>query len=220
MGVHAKLLAAQQEIAGIDKTGHNTHFDYDFFEEREVLRVAKSALTNAGLAFFYSVEEVTDREVQTKRGNQELLTDVRMVCTLFDAESGDSISGGAIGRGQDGQDKGINKAIVAGLKYWLLKVLMIPTGDDTESDANTADGNVPPEKTTAASKKPTEKPAKEPSKKPPADTEKKRVATRLKKLLAGGAMLPAVGLKKCHASYAEGNVDSMKRAIAWIKEQQ
>ena len=143
MSVHKKLLEAQKAITAIGKTGHNDHFDYDFFEEREVLRVARGALNDAGLVFFYSVDDVSDREVTTSRGRAELLTDVRMTCTIYDSESGESVQGGAIGRGQDGQDKGVNKAIVAGLKYWLLKVLMIPTDDDTERNENTnAGGNV------------------------------------------------------------------------------
>ena len=137
MGIHAKLLEAQRSITAIAKTGHNDHFKYDFFEEREVLKVAREALNDAGVAFFYSVDSVSDREVTTSRGREELLTDVTMTCTLYDGESGESVSGGAIGRGQDGQDKGINKAIVAGLKYWLLKTLMIPTDDDTERTENT-----------------------------------------------------------------------------------
>lgn len=136
MSIYAKLLAAQKSITAIGKTGHNSHFNYDFFEEREVLRVAREALNNAGLAFLYSVDDVSDQAVTTAKGKEELLTDVRMTCTIYDAESGESVSGGAIGRGQDGQDKGVNKAIVAGLKYWLLKTLMIPTDDDTERDEN------------------------------------------------------------------------------------
>jgi hypothetical protein len=140
--IYRKLLAAQKTITGIAKTGHNKHFDYAFFEEREVLKVAREALNDAGLAFFYSVEGVQDREVKTTKGKEELLTDVFMVCTIADAESGETFTGKAIGRGQDGQDKGVNKAIVAGLKYWLLKTLMIPTNDDTERDEHTnPDGN-------------------------------------------------------------------------------
>lgn len=137
MGIHAKLLIAQQKITGIGKTGHNDHFNYAFFEEREVLRVAREALNDAGLAFHYSVESVSDREVETKSGRVEWLTDVFMNVTLFDAESGEKVEGKAIGRAQDGQDKGVNKAIVAGLKYWLLKELMIPTEDDTERTEHT-----------------------------------------------------------------------------------
>jgi hypothetical protein len=142
MGIHARLLQAQQKITGIAKTGHNKHFDYAFFEEREVLKVAREALGDAGLVFFYSVEDVSDREVETKRGTAEWITDVRMTCTIYDSETGDALTGKAIGRAQDGQDKGINKAIVAGLKYWLLKMLMIPTEDDTERTENTVpEGN-------------------------------------------------------------------------------
>lgn len=144
MSVHAKLLEAQKKVAAVAKTGHNQHFNYNFFEEREVLKVAREALTDAGLAFIYSVEDVRDREVTTSSGREELLTDAHMLCTIFDAESGDEVSGRAVGRGQDGQDKGVNKAIVAGLKYWLLKTLMIPTDDDIESDENTnPSGNHP-----------------------------------------------------------------------------
>ena len=164
MSIHAKLLAAQKAVHGIAKTGHNQHFNYKFFEEREVLAVTREALSGAGLAFIYSVEDATDREVETKNGRVEYLTDVRMVCTIYDAESGESLSGKAIGRGQDGQDKGINKAIVAGLKYWLLKTLMIPTEDDTERDENTnTEGNqrrAPREQ--PASKTPYLRPSSEP----------------------------------------------------------
>lgn len=144
MSIYQKLHKAQASVSGIEKTGRNSHFNYDFFEEREVLRVAREALSDAGLVFFYSVDDVSDRAVTTSKGREELLTDVRMTCTIFDAEGGESVTGKAIGRGQDGQDKGVNKAIVAGLKYWLLKTLMIPTGDDTERDENTSpEGNVP-----------------------------------------------------------------------------
>ncbi len=137
MSIAARLLEAQKKITGIAKTGTNAHFKYSFFEEREVLKVSREALNDAGLAFFYSVESVSDREVETRSGNAELLTDVFLLCSILDGESGERLDGKAIGRGQDGQDKGINKAIVAGVKYWLLKVLMIPTDDDTEKDEHT-----------------------------------------------------------------------------------
>ncbi len=137
MSIAARLLEAQKKITGIAKTGTNAHFKYSFFEEREVLKVSREALNDAGLAFFYSVESVSDREVETRSGNAELLTDVFLLCSILDGDSGERLDGKAIGRGQDGQDKGINKAIVAGVKYWLLKVLMIPTDDDTEKDEHT-----------------------------------------------------------------------------------
>lgn len=137
MSIHAKLLEAQKKITAIAKTGHNDHFNYGFFEEREVLRVSREALNEAGIVFHYSVESVSDREVETKSGRVEWLTDVFMGVALIDSETGERIDGKAIGRAQDGQDKGVNKAIVAGLKYWLLKELMIPTEDDTERNENT-----------------------------------------------------------------------------------
>ncbi len=122
--------------------------------------------------------------------------------TILTHESGEWLSGVSGAPIQKKDPQGVGSALTYLRRYSLAALCGIGQDDD--------DG-------IAASRKPPEK-AKEP-KEPKLDVETKLVATELKKLIAGGAMLPAAGMKKARASFATADVDSMKKAIAWFKEQ-
>src|SRR5699024_1473369 len=68
------------------------------------------------------------------RGNKEYIATVKMKFTFIDGETGEEISIHSIGEGQDAGDKAVYKAITGATKYALMKVFMIPTGDDPEQD--------------------------------------------------------------------------------------
>ena len=44
-----------------------------------------------------------------------------------------------IGQGEDAGDKGANKALTAAVKYILMKTFLIPTGEDADGDAPSAE---------------------------------------------------------------------------------
>jgi len=84
--------------------------------------------------------------VRTRSGHEELMTDLKIKLRVIDPADGSSVECTFFGRGQDNQDKGINKALVAGVKYGLLKLLMVSTGDDAEdakNDERTGGGSAP-----------------------------------------------------------------------------
>jgi hypothetical protein len=74
----------------------------------------------------------------TPSGKQALLT-LRFTWTLIDGDTGETISFQSIGTGADSGDKAAYKAATGALKYALLTVFLIPTGDDPESDSKTDD---------------------------------------------------------------------------------
>ena len=185
----AAMVAAQMEMEHAHKDGENPHFGNTFASLPVVIDATRPILNKHGLAV-----------IQLPGFEDGVAT----VETILAHESGEWLSGvsGAPIQKQDPQ--GVGSALTYLRRYSLAALCNIGQDDD--------DG-------TAAGRKPTEKPAEEPTKKTPTVTEAKRVATELKKLLAGGAMLPADGLTRCRASFAGGDTDSMKKAITWIKEQ-
>jgi hypothetical protein len=54
--------------------------------------------------------------------------------TLYDGESGEEMKFTILGQGEDSGDKGTYKAMTGATKYALMKLFLIPTGDDPEND--------------------------------------------------------------------------------------
>jgi len=58
-----------------------------------------------------------------------------MEAMFADSETGASITVTWIGEAMDGQDKGVNKALTAAVKYGLLKTMLASTGEDDPDGA-------------------------------------------------------------------------------------
>lgn len=127
----AKWANAVLAISTVGKSGHNSHHHYDYARESDVLVAARRALAENKIALLPTLLDHV-RDGQNTR--------VQIQFDLIDCETGYTRSQVWWAEGNDTQDKGINKAITAGLKYFLLRALMIPTGveaDDPDSgDAN------------------------------------------------------------------------------------
>ena len=63
-----------------------------------------------------------------------MLTTVNVRYGFIDSESGQELSGSAVGQGTDKGDKGVYKAITGAIKYIYMKSFNIPTGDDPENE--------------------------------------------------------------------------------------
>ena len=61
------------------------------------------------------------------------MTTVNMMIALICCETGEKIEVPWIGQGADKGDKGCYKAFTGGYKTFLMKMFMIPTGDDPEN---------------------------------------------------------------------------------------
>jgi hypothetical protein len=78
-----------------------------------------------------TVDKLEWRAVQTKNGEEKIAT----LTVRFTATDGkDKLEFTVIGEGQDRGDKATYKAMTGATKYALLKLFLIPTGDDPEKD--------------------------------------------------------------------------------------
>lgn len=126
-----KLVAVMATIDRIPKRGRNEYHAYDYATEADVSDHLRDAFKAHGLVLLPEVVEVSVREVGTKG---RVLTTATMRVTILDSESGETWTGQWAGSGVDAEDKGLYKAMTGGIKYWLMKTFLIPTGDDPERE--------------------------------------------------------------------------------------
>jgi hypothetical protein len=128
----AKVNAAMKSIDAVEKNGENRDIHYKYAADADVLQAARTAISNAGLAFFPSAVEVQRTPVDTQGKKPKTQTCVHFLMTMADIETGATFSCQWEGEAVDWDDKGTSKAIVSGIKYFLLKLFLIPTtdGDD------------------------------------------------------------------------------------------
>lgn len=128
-----KLAEVMASVDRIAKRGHNDHFHYDFATESDITAAIRKELATRFVMIVPTIKQLTWREVQTRSGKNDvccLLVDF----DVYDGESGDTLRFTMAGEGQDSGDKCVPKAMTSALKYALLKLFMIPTGDDPERE--------------------------------------------------------------------------------------
>lgn len=134
--IHTKMVAIMAVLGTLEPTGRNTHFRYDYFEASEVAGTFRKLFVKQGLSFVADVVDFDIKEGRTSKGGSTWLTTLKVLFTITDTYSGETISGHGIGQGDDPGDKGSNKAFAGALKYWLLKTFVVG-GEDAEADDRT-----------------------------------------------------------------------------------
>lgn len=129
-----KLCEVMSTVQYIQKLGYNSFHKYHYATEADVSEAIRKELTDRKIFLLPSVEEVSQRIITTREGNEQTVTKTRIKFTFLDAENDDSLEFVMEGEGQDPGDKGIYKAITGTTKYALMKAFLIPTGDDPEGD--------------------------------------------------------------------------------------
>jgi hypothetical protein len=137
----SKLAKVMQEVKYIQKRGINKHFGYKYATEADVNEKVREELANQNVIMLPSMKSHSLRETKTKNGNTEYIACVDMDFTFVDGETGESLTISMSGEGQDNGDKAIYKAISGTQKYALMKVFMIPTGNDPEGDEGADERN-------------------------------------------------------------------------------
>lgn len=157
----AKLAKISGEIGTVAKKGRNEHHGYNYVTEADLLAEVRAKLAAAGVAYFFSVESVSTREVhgaaQHKDGHFVFypakaghITEVIVSATFADSETGETYTVTGAGAGQDAGDKGVYKALTGAQKYLLMKTFLIATGDDPEGDSKVDKANAGEEKPSKA----------------------------------------------------------------------
>jgi len=129
-----KKNAVMAAIKYIQKTGRNEHQNYNYAKDEEILKHIREALLEVGLTF--SAEaigfEIT-HEIPTRSGSMRHIK-IDLVCGLTDTETGYAEHCKWLGAAADSGDKALYKAFTSGIKYFLMKTFLLPTGDDVEAD--------------------------------------------------------------------------------------
>jgi hypothetical protein len=136
-----KLSEVMNEVKYIQKKGFNKFHKYSYATESDVAEKVREELAKRNVMMIPSVKEHILREHTNRSGNVEYIVTIDMEFTFFDGDTGEEITFNMSGEGQDAGDKAIYKAITGAQKYALMKVFMIPTGDDPERDESVDERN-------------------------------------------------------------------------------
>lgn len=134
MELAQKLLNIMEAVKYIQKRGYNKFHKYSYATETDVAEAVREEMIKQKVVAIPTIIEDSLREVQSRKGDTNYIAKVKIKHTFIDIESGKSIEFIMVGEGQDAGDKAIYKAITGAQKYALMKLFMIPTGDDPELD--------------------------------------------------------------------------------------
>jgi hypothetical protein len=132
-----KLAEIMALVHRIPKRGRNDFHGYDYATEADIVEAVRGELAKRNLMI---LPRVTRREAvnivrTTNKGDKSvMLTFADMTFAVEDGDSGEVREFPWTGCGEDGGDKGIYKAMTGAEKYFLMKLFLIPTGDDPETD--------------------------------------------------------------------------------------
>lgn len=123
-----KLAEVMAEVERVAKHGRNDFHKYDYATESDIVAAVRSAMAARGIMMIPHVRSLNWR--QTEKGSP-----IATMAVEFRVTDGDThLSFVMIGEGQDTGDKATYKALTGATKYALLKLFLIPTGDDPERD--------------------------------------------------------------------------------------
>lgn len=134
----SKLAEVQASIHGVEKTGYNDFQKYSYAEEAAIVEACRQELAERHIMIIPSIDAVQ------RDGD---LTTIQTSYRIIDGETGQEIVTHWAGTGSDKQDKGLPKAATTSQKYLLLKLFLIPTGNNGVADdvENTAHNSPDPQ---------------------------------------------------------------------------
>ena len=120
-----KILKIMEELSYVQKDGTNSFHNYNYVTEAKISKAFRDKFIEHGIVFIPSA-----RLNDVENG----ITNLNMTMALIDVESGEKLEVPWAGQGADKGDKGMYKAFTGGVKYFLMKLFMLPPGDDPERD--------------------------------------------------------------------------------------
>lgn len=129
-----KMNNVMKTVESVPKSGYNAFHKYNYAQESDVIEAIRDKFAEHGLVLGISAEDVTITQKEKKDKDNTFIVLVRLRISISDIESGETIESTWFGAGEDQGEKGLYKAYTGGLKYWLMKSFLIPTGDDPERD--------------------------------------------------------------------------------------
>lgn len=129
-----KLAEVMGTVGHVPKSGRNTFHNYDYATEADIVAAVRTGMSERALMLIPNVQKTEWTVVDRAKGGKDRLCTLTVRYTLHDGDSGETLEFDVVGEGQDAGDKATYKAFTGATKYALLKLFLIPTGDDPERD--------------------------------------------------------------------------------------
>jgi len=130
-----KIAQVMAAIESVPKNGRNDYHNYDYSTDDDVMQSVRPVMAEHNLIALPSVVDRSVERVSTgkKESDYQLHTQITLEVTLIDGDSGQSKTMTWEGEAQDGQDKGLYKALTSAMKYWALKTFLLSADADVET---------------------------------------------------------------------------------------
>lgn len=142
-GLVRKLAEVMLEVERVPKNGRNEFHRYDYATEADIADAVRKSMAVRSLMLIPSVEKTEWETTTTPKGGTQKLCTLTVRFRIMDGESGEHQDFTIMGQGQDSGDKATYKALTGAEKYAMLKLFLIPTGDDPEADSAPAQRHAP-----------------------------------------------------------------------------
>lgn len=130
IAIYKKLHKVMESIEFVAKDKRNDFHKYNYASEQAIKEAVHTQLVKYGILFSGSIESINRTEL---KDGKNYLTDVTMLFSFIDIDTGYKLERQFIGTGIDATDKGTYKAITGAIKYVLTTQFLIPTGEDPEA---------------------------------------------------------------------------------------
>lgn len=135
-----KLADIMSDLNWVEKRGHNSHFNYDYATESDIMAAVRPRLAEAGIFVQTLVQKdekvETGKQTNTEVKNKVFLWRVELLHIFHDSQSGETMEAIGIGYSEDSSDKGFYKAYTGACKYTFSKLFLISSGDDPELEGD------------------------------------------------------------------------------------
>jgi hypothetical protein len=140
--IYARLAKVMKQVGPVAKGQTNTEQKYAFRGIDDVFDAIHKPMADNEVTMSFVVEDVQVTPVESARGAKGRHTILR-VRYIFHAPDGSAVAVVTYGESVSYDDKGLNKALQAALKYALIQMFLIPVGEP-EADHDTTDDIVEP----------------------------------------------------------------------------
>ena len=122
-----KILEVKKSVSYLQKAKHVGAVQFDYVSSDQVLGSVREKMNEIGLLIMPSITSAVLTQFVTKNGSPQFMTELNVVMTWVDVETGEEYPVPYYGQGVDNSEKGTGKAATYLEKYFILKSLNVPT---------------------------------------------------------------------------------------------
>lgn len=137
MAIYGQIASIMEEVKAIEKNSRNTMQNFNFRGIDDIMNELHSTFAKHKVFIVPEVLECDKSQRTTTKGSLSYHVQLTVNYHLVSGVDGSEIVIRNIGEAADTGDKAVNKAMSISLKYALLQLLLIPTKEEKDPDAQT-----------------------------------------------------------------------------------